>query len=741
MTQVVSPEIRERTDSRLDLDPTDSLYGDHFQAEVYKGPWGGKMGIVQLEEGCNFSTLTGPDRTRVDLCLQDPDDPSVSTMRWELHELETRPDGRKAWGGYVKGFGPDLVYAVRNATVGNPGLYDTPVLDPFAKSIITAQDPEHPEITIPYAVVPPRVEDLPSVVEAPRVNEPERVIYEANIRGLSMQHLDVPEELRGTYLGACHPAVIKHLKDLGITSIELLPFQQFITQKDLAKKGLTNYTGYNTAGFFAPHTGFASSPDVNAALVESQIMINTFNEAGIEVIMDVVYNHTSEGDPLDKDRKDNPREPDPAHSFRLLDDEGYYYRVGPNGDRNISGCGNTLDTSNPVVRDMILESLRFWKRKGVAGFRFDLLTGLTRNRKGELDIENDPLMAEIDEDPELKDLVLIGEPWDADKCPPEGQVGKRKNWREWSRSARDISRDFWNPDTPHTHKIGQLAKVLAEDFASKNGSINFVTAHDGFPMRDVVSYNVKHNDDNGEGGADGSDDNKSSNHGGGEGPSDNPEIEARRERTIRNFIATFMMMRGTPMMLAGDEMGNTQKGNNNAYCQDNPISWLNWEEKRSLLNFWKEMVAVHQRSSLGDSSATMGALDASSTGENGLDWFSPTGNRMRQDEWDSGIQVVGSYSSGAANPERDAESYLFYVNGNQEGTPNADVTVTLPRESGAKGVYELVADTLTGEADRNGIRIMPETFTLNAMTAVVLRRRRTNEKPSLPQDGELATAA
>jgi glycogen operon protein len=395
------------------------------------------------------------------------------------------------------------------------------------------------------------------------------VIYEAHVRGLTRLHPELPEELRGTYQGLAHPAVVRYLQQLGITAVELMPVHQFISDDVLADHGLANFWGYNTIGFFAPHNAYSASGSRGQQVPEFKSMVRALHEAGIEVILDVVYNHTAEGSHLG-----------PTLSFRGIDNAAYYRLVDsdPRFYLDTTGTGNSLLVRHPHVLQMIMDSLRYWViEMHVDGFRFDLATALARQFH-----EVDRLSAFFDlvqQDPVVSQVKLIAEPWDVG----EGgyQVGNFPPlWTEWNGKYRDTARDFWRGQ-PAT--LGEFASRLtgssdlyAGDTRRPVASVNFVTCHDGFTVHDLVSYDHKHNEANGEDNRDGSDDNRSWNCG-AEGPTRRPAVVALRERQKRNFLTTLFLSQGVPMLLAGDEMGRTQRGNNNAYCQDNEVSWVRWQ--------------------------------------------------------------------------------------------------------------------------------------------------------------------
>ena len=461
-------------------------------------------------------------------------------------------------------------------------------------------------------------------VQRPHTNWTDTVLYEVHVKGATMQHPDVPPHLRGTYAGLAHPAFVQHLKHLGVTAVELLPIHHSIPEERLANLGLTNYWGYNTLGYFAPDQRFGTSrtsqrvlgdpldPAARASHVnECKAMIRTLHEAGIEVILDVVYNHTCEAG------SDGP-----SLSWRGLDSTGWYRSF------DVTGCGNTVDATQPHALRMILDSLRYWVEEfRVDGFRFDLAPATARDQAGNFDQRSAFLLA-VNADPVLADVKLIAEPWDVGAGGY--QVGNfPAPWAEWNDQYRDLVRDHWRGNAP----LGAFGRRLTggPDLFQGSGrrpwsSINFLSAHDGFTLRDLVSYNDKHNDANGESNRDGTSDNRSSNHG-VEGPTDDPAVLVVRTRTVRALMATLLLSQGTPMILGGDEFGRSQYGNNNAYCQDNPISWFDWSSAdRSMIDFTTSLLALRREYAAFRRDTWLSAGDAQ--------WFAPDGSLMEGARWD-----------------------------------------------------------------------------------------------------------
>ncbi|MGA8118133.1 MAG: glycogen debranching protein GlgX, partial [Actinocatenispora sp.] len=509
------------------------------------------------------------------------------------------------------------------------------------------------------------------------------VLYELHVRGFTARMPGVPEPLRGTYAGLAHPAAVEHLTRLGVTAVELLPVQCGATEPSVAARGLTNYWGYNTLGYFAPDGRYAAGA---CAVTEFRAMVDALHAVGIEVVLDVVYNHTAEGPP-----------DGPTLAYRGLDNRTYY-RLEP-GDpsryRDYSGCGNTLDLRQPPVLRMVLDSLRHWVSvMGVDGFRFDLASALCRSSDG-VD-RHSGFLAAIGQDPLLRGVRLIAEPWDL------GTDGYRVGgfpppWAEWNGRYRDAVRDFWRGETADLSEVGtRLAG--SEDLYGHHGrapwtSVNFVTAHDGFTLRDLVSYRRKHNAANGEHGADGTDDNRSVNFG-VEGDTGDPEVTSARARQVRNLLATMLLSVGTPMLLAGDELGNTQHGNNNAYCQDNEVSWLDWSDvDGDLLEFTRRLLALRAAEPVFRRRDFLTGVAAGKQARRDVTWFRPDGGEVTHDDWHRpGDRTLGVFLDGSRTDRYDSRgapvtggSYLYWLHAG-----DTEATVTLPAVAAG---YRVVLDT------------------------------------------------
>lgn len=681
----------------------DNYCGALINAPEYIGEINDKYGIEVLDSGCNFAVRAKPGLNRVEFLVQSPHDINQTDIIFSLNPSEKTVDGGQIYSGFIPDLQPGDIYMLRVDDPDRPDVSGRNLVDPYAKAMIRLDDGTEKFTPTPYSVV---YEDNFEWEKANRVEiDPrKRVIYETHIKSATIQNQDVPEHLRGTYLGFCDNAHIEHLKNLGITTVEILPVQQFLDEPHLRELGKTNYWGYNTVGFFAPHDGYASSQKPGAAVAEFKQMVKKLHQNNIEVVLDVVYNHTAEGG-----------QNQPAYSLRALDDCAYY-RIDSSGNNiDYSGCGNTIDTSRPAGLELVRDSLRYWSEEmGVDGFRFDLAAALTRDTQGRIDVQNSWFVDTLKNDPILKDKLLIAEPWDIGGYI-SGDLAEQ-GIQEWSGKFRDTTRDFWLGNR-HQRDIGALAAVMAGSFRTKE-SINFVTAHDGFSMNDLVSYNHKNNFENGEENRDGTNDNRSFNHG-VEGPTNDLNIIFERHKSIRNLIVTTLLSYGTPMLTAGDEMLHSKNGNNNTYCQDNELNWIDYEindDQLEMLNFIKNSLAIRAGSALGDKKSNMGPIQNSPVDEKGVSWPGIWGEPMSHEDWVNGAKSFGMYVSGLSSSQP-ADSLLTYVNGDDH-----DIQVTLPKEASMRGDYELLINSASGEADPSGIKIMPETFSLKSMSAVVLRR-------------------
>jgi glycogen operon protein len=659
--------------------------------------------------GTNFA-LFSEVATDVELCLFEADG---SESRVELSEV----DG-SVWHCYLPGVGPGQRYGYRvhgpyDLRAGHRCDPSKLLLDPYAKAIDGQIDWDESLFAYRFDA-PDEVSGLDSAAHTmkpvvinpffdwqddrhPRTPYHETLIYEAHVKGLTIGHPDIPPEIRGTYAGLGHPALIEHLLALGVTAVELMPVHQFIQDHRLVERGLSNYWGYNTIGFLAPHNAYSASGTGGEQVLEFKSMVRELHRAGIEVILDVVYNHTAEGNHLG-----------PTLSFRGIDNAAYYRLVDgdPRHYYDTTGTGNTLLMRHPHVLQLIMDSLRYWVTEmHVDGFRFDLASTLARQFH-----EVDRLSAFFDlvqQDPVVSQVKLIAEPWDLG----EGgyQVGGFPSlWTEWNGRYRDTVRDFWRgqPATlaEFASRLTGSSDLYQDDGRRPIASINFVTCHDGFTLTDLVSYNDKHNEANGEDNRDGESYNRSWNCG-VEGPTVNVDVLVLRERQRRNLIATLLLSQGVPMLLYGDEVGRTQRGNNNAYCQDNEISWVDWDrarEEAELRDFTERLVRlraghpVFRRRRFFHGRPVRGSLD----GLSDIEWLRPTGERMSEADWAAGVaQSMTVFLNGDAILEpgprgekvRD-DSFLLLFNGHVE-----DLVFTMPDVTfGA--AWEIVFDTAAPQA-------------------------------------------
>jgi glycogen operon protein len=656
--------------------------------------------------GVNFA-LFSEHATKVELCLFDDRDSSKEAHRITLPECTDL-----VWHGYFPDVEPGQLYGFRVHGPYDPGNGhrfnpNKVVLDPYAKAI--GRDVEWNDALFGYKL--PGSDDLAfderdsapycalaSVIDTaftwgddrpPRVPWHKTLIYECHVKGLTNLHPEVPEDKRGTYAGIATEPIIEHFKSLGVTAVELEPVHYHLNDRNLVEKGLVNYWGYNTLGFFAPHVAYASKASPRKSVQEFKSMVRLLHAAGIEVILDVVYNHTCEG---------NERGPtlswrgiDNAAYYRLAQDKRYYM--------DFTGCGNTLNMTHPRVLQLLMDSLRYWVTEmHIDGFRFDLASTLARelhdvNRLGAFfDI--------IHQDPIISQVKLIAEPWDVG--PGGYQVGNFPVlWTEWNGKYRDDVRRFWKGQGG---TAGELATRLAgssdlyqDDGRKPYASINFITAHDGFCLQDLVSYDHKHNEANGEENRDGANDNDSWNCG-VEGPTDDPNIISLRERQKRNFIATLFFSEGVPMVFAGDELSHTKNGNNNTYCQDNELTWLKWdldERKRSFLNFFRKCAQIWREQPVLQRRKFFVGRPIRGSEIKDISWFSPNGQEMSDQAWgDPNVKCLGMRLAGDLINETDergepivGDTLLLLLNAHWE-----EIHFTMPTTR-EEHVWEQLIDT------------------------------------------------
>jgi isoamylase len=673
------------------------------------------LGATWDGKGVNF-TLYSENATVVELCFYDAGDHTIETARYQLTEQTDQ-----TWHIYIKAIEPGQLYGYRvsgpyEPTKGHRFNSNKLVMDPYAKAIsgiikwdkalygykfgddkkdLSFSDEDSAPFIPKGVVIDPAFDwEGDQLLNTSYFNS---VIYEAHVKGLTKTHPDIPEEIRGSYAAIGHPVTIDYLKKLGITAIELMPVHHFVSDHHLQEKGLTNYWGYNTLGFFAPDVRYSSSGTHGEQVREFKEMVKALHKAGIEVILDVVYNHTGEGNEMG-----------PTLSYRGIDNSSYYRLTEENKRHHMdyTGTGNTLNAYLPNVLRLMMDSLRYWVLEmHVDGFRFDLASTLARELH-----EVNKLSAFFDiihQDPVISQVKLIAEPWDIGE---DGyQVGKfPMGWGEWNGKFRDCMRDYWRgcKDTlPEFASRITGSPDLYKDYRKPTASINFITAHDGFTLHDLVSYDKKHNDANGEDNEDGESNNSSWNCG-VEGPTDDPNINALRLKQKKNFLTTMFLSQGVPMLVAGDELGKTQKGNNNTYCQDNELSWIDWENAdQELTEFTSKL--IHLRIKHAVFSRKNWFKEVSEKGEaiDDIAWFLPNGEQMKGKHWNRGTaKYVALYLNGNKvlaydSVGRKVTDDSFYIIFNAY---DQVVQYQLPAEDHGKEWEELIntADTVIAEQTR-----------------------------------------
>ncbi len=699
--------------------------------------WPGRphpLGASWDGEGTNFALFSSTAEA-VDLCLLDD---SGAETRIPLEESTFH-----VWHGYLPQVGPGQRYGYRVDGPYDPihGLRFNPsklLLDPYARAIEgefrlddavfgsasgkdRVQTHRDSAPYVPTSVVVHDVFPWGEDHHRPHHAWSDTVIYELHVKGFTALHPDIPERLRGTYAGLAHPAAIEHLQSLGVTAVELMPVHAFVSEPHLLRRELTNYWGYNSVGYFAPHAAYSASGSRGEQVREFKAMVRALHAAGIEVLLDVVYNHTGEGD-----------ETGPTLCFRGIDNPTYYRleESDPAHYRDYTGCGNTLDVRSPHVLQMIMDSLRYWVTEmHVDGFRFDLASALARSFH-----DVDKLSAFFDviqQDPVISQVKLIAEPWDIG----EGgyQVGEFPPlWTEWNGKYRDTVRDVWRGADSG---VRELAYRLSgsSDLYQDNGrrpyaSINFVTAHDGFPLRDLTTYEAKHNEANGEGNRDGDDHSRSWNCG-VEGETDDPDINALRRRQARNLMATLLLSTGVPMITMGDEVRRTQGGNNNAYCQDNPTSWLSWEHDhnaREMHGLVRRLVLLRRQHPVFRHKAFFQGNAVGEDGVKDLAWFDADGAELADEAWfSSTVPTLAMYLNGRGIRTRSPrgekvqdDSFLVVLH---TGPDNGELV--LPKSPWASA-YAVVLDTAREDGERAATYEPGERLALVARSVVLLRAAR-----------------
>ncbi|CAN5664433.1 glycogen debranching protein GlgX [soil metagenome] len=655
------------------------------------------LGATWDGEGTNFA-LYSENASEVELCLFDSPDAGEASRSFRIRERTAH-----VWHAYIPEVGPGQYYGYRVNGRYDPsrGLRFNPfklLIDPYAKALAGRIDYDAHPFSYPFdqpgedwvmddedsawgvpkgVVIDPEFDWQGD--EPPKIPWHKTVIYEAHVKGLTKLHPEVPEEIRGTYAAVSHPAIIEHLKKLGVTALELLPIHEIMDDLFLIEKDLKNYWGYNSIGFFAPAGRYAHSRDYGAQVREFKEMVRTLHAAGIEVILDVVYNHTAEGHHLG-----------PTFSFKGIDNP-VYYRLMPDDlryYRDYTGTGNSLNMMHPQSLKLVMDSLRYWiTEMHVDGFRFDLAATLARELH-----DVDKLSAFFDiihQDPVISQVKLIAEPWDIG----EGgyQVGNFPVlWAEWNGRYRDTVRGYWHGEPGTVAELGYRltgsSDLYESDGRRPHASINFIIAHDGFTLNDLVSYNEKHNEANGEGNRDGENHNRSYNFG-VEGPTDDPEINRQREKQKRNFLTTLLLSQGVPMICGGDEMGRTQQGNNNAYAQDNEISWLDWElteEQQELLEFTRRLARLREEHPVFHRRHFFQGRRIRGSELEDLTWLRPDGVEMTEEEWNTHFtRCFGMLLGGDAMLEWDEhgervldDTFILLFNADNDTVP-----FTLPRRS------------------------------------------------------------
>jgi isoamylase len=700
-------------------------------------PWPGHpspLGATWDGTGTSFA-LYSASAEEVDLCLFDG--AGVET-RLPLEERTGH-----VWHGYLPGVQPGQEYGFRVDGPFEPagGQRHNPsklLVDPYARALTggyslhdavfgsqpgrdRVQDHRDSAPYVPRSVV---VHDDFSwgTDHRPGTDWADSVVYELHVKGFTARHPDVPERLRGTYAGLAHPAAVQHLLDLGVTAVELLPVHHFVSEPHLLRRGLTNYWGYNSLGYFAPHAAYSSSGSHGQQVREFKEMVRTLHEAGIEVLLDVVYNHTAEGD-----------ETGPTLSMRGIDNESYY-RLLPEDRaryRDYTGCGNTLDVRNSHVLQLIMDSLRYWvSEMHVDGFRFDLASALARSMH---DVDKlSSFLQVVHQDPVVSSVKLVAEPWDVG----EGgyQVGEFPPlWSEWNDRYRDTVRDAWRGSAGGVrelaYRLSGSSDLYNADGRSPSASVNFVTAHDGFTLRDLTSYEGKHNEANGEGNRDGESHNRSWNCG-VEGETDDAEVDTLRRRQARNLLTTLLLSSGVPMLTMGDEVRRTQQGNNNAYCQDNELSWMPWDlgrDARDLCAFTAELITLRRTHPvLRPRTFFLGR-----PGEHGvkdLAWFGASGEELIDEQWfDPAQQTLGMYLDGhgirtrGPRGERVVDDSLLLV----LHTGAEDVDVVLPSAPWARS-YDVLLDTADEHPSPGPSLAAGEKLPVTGRSTVLLRAVRSS---------------
>ena len=699
-------------------------------------PW--PRGATWDGEGVNFS-LFSENSEKLELCIFDP------TGRHEVQRINVRERTDGCWHVYLPEARPGLLYGYRVYGPYDPerGHRFNPhklLIEPYAKHLqgsLIWSDAHfgyrtgHPKADLSFD----RRDSAPGTPKCrvidpaftwgndrpPRIPWHDTVIYEAHVRGLSMRHPDVPTQLRGTYAGLATSPIVDHLVRLGITAIELMPVHAFIDDRHLLERGLRNYWGYNTLGFFAPELRYSASGRIS----EFKTMVKVLHSAGIEVLLDVVYNHTAEGNQLG-----------PTLSFRGIDNASYYRLQADNPRHYVdfTGTGNTLNLQHPRVLQLLMDSLRYWVLEmHVDGFRFDLASALARELH---DVDRlGSFFDTIGQDPVLSQVKLIAEPWDIGSGGY--QVGNfPPGWNEWNDKYRDTLRGYWKGDgglmADVARRLTGSSDLYEASGRKPNASINFITAHDGFTLEDLVSYHDKHNEANGEENRDGHNDNRSWNCG-VEGPTDDPAILALRMRQKCNLLGSLMLSQGVPMILGGDELGHTQRGNNNAYCQDNELSWLDWsldERREQFLEFVGRLIALRRHHPVFSRRRYVRPDTVTPEGLKEILWLTPEGREMTENDWNQDFaRCLGVYLAGGAierhgprgKPIKDTD-FLLLMNAHHE-----TITFRIAEKLSAK-VWSVTIDTTAGEGTFEPRQLTSDSYPLQARSLVLLQEKRATRQ-------------
>lgn len=697
---IKTPAVYERVDYR-------KKYGSIYETEIGHHD---KMGVSVEDNGCNVA-IQADTTDAVDVCLFDSNNPNEAIERHRLNRVDQNSN---IFTGFIDGMQVGDIYGLRVS--GENKDYDKLIVDPYAKALTGDFDAlsypyeknKNSSLCIPKCIVVDESYNWTGD-KKPNIQDNERIIYEGHVKGLTVLNKEIPEKYRGKYAGIGSKPFTDYLNNLGITSLELMPVQHFVSESHLQEKGLKNYWGYNTLGFFAPHADYAIENQNGNQVTEFKDMVKNLHKANIEVIMDVVYNHTPEGS-----------ENGPTLMFKGLNENEMYHLSNDKKHCNYSGCGNTINASSDAGFNFIIDSLHYWVTEmHIDGFRFDLAPILAREQpNGSINMQG-RFMKALETDPILSKVNIIFEPWDC-ASDESGHSGRR----EWNGKYRDDMRKYWLKGGG----LGNYATRLSGSFATDK-AINFITAHDGFTLNDTVSYNDKHNQANGENSNDGTDNNESYNFG-VEGKTDDENIRNRRQRVMQSMVLSMLVSTGTPMLSHGDEIMRTQYGNNNAYCQDNEITWMPWnlsDDQKKFLKFTSEVIHFRKAHPVFNRQNNFtGQPVLGQNTEADVAWFKNNGYQFEHnDEAWKRKGIIGMYMSGIAvkntvkSELNNDHCFLYYANGTHD-----DQEVYLPKQRPYAGNYEVVIDSATGEVlnSDHGRIIETDKFVIKALSAIVLKR-------------------